>query len=540
MWSYDIPHHGVPDLISIAATIGDLDGDGVADVAHIVRPFLIVPPGFVQYDSQVWILSGEDGHVIRQRKRPFPCHIYYMVAAAGDVDHDGIRDYAITSRPQCGSGNQDEIVEVVSGRTDARIYAVTRPASIAWGIDLAGDLDVDADGIPDLVISNCTGMREVVVVSGTGRELCTIRSDARYRYEFHWHCIDKLGDVDGDGADDFVVGVLDAVAGVSGAAVHSGRDGRRILLAMEDQFPQEAVGAHVAGTSDLDGDGKPDFIAASVGHAGERGLAVAFSSVTGRPIRRWWGTAWGSLFGTSLRSGHDLDRDGVQDLVMGRPSLQDVAVYSGRDGTEIARVPIRPASGSQYSMPTEWVDILDPSPRDAFPSLFSNQLLHGRYRFTAYGVELQMDRGRTLMNRPVPDGVHVRGDGCAGTMPTAPRIGLRTTATGARVHLSNVPAGSIGVLMLGSSDQQWGAISLPLQLDAFGLPGCVLRTSIDVTVPTVTGTAGIDRGYGFADIPLPVAAPGQGSVRVFAQWKAFDPQRGGLAVSERLEWWWQP
>lgn len=514
-----------------ATTVGDLNGDGMADIVQIVHRFFFTPPGFSNPSTQLWFLSGADGRVLRTRPAPDGYRRFKMVAAAGDVDGDGVRDYACTHYP----GVQlEEFIEVASGRDDRVIYSVTRKASYGWGIGLVGDLDVDGDGRPDLVITGPTTppYGEVVVVSGTGRELYTIRGDSQFRYEFRWRCVDKLGDFDGDGADDFVVGVLDAVRGVSGAAVHSGRTGQRLLVALADQWPQEAVGAGVAGAGDLDGDGKPDFFASSHGHAGERGLVIAFSSATGQPIRMWWGARWGSGFGTAMRSGVDLDRDGVQDLAIAHQadfSTGRIEVYSGRDGVGLGAV----TGLAQF---TEWMGTLPPTAADPFPSFFGIQPMYESYWWRE--INAGEERGRTRLYRSVPAGVKVAGNGCPGTLGMTSRIGWRVQAPGARVHLSNAPAGAGGVLLVGLSDSQWGPFRLPLITDPYGLPGCTLHTSVEATVVATTGTQGIDRGYAYVDIPQPLALPNGGGVRVFAQWLVVGGT--GIALSERVEWWIAP
>ncbi len=414
------------------------------------------------------------------------------------------------------------------GRDDRTLAYTARKSVAWWGIDLASNLDVNGDGHPDVVITHpdVEPYGEVIVMSGaTGQELYTIAGDPQFRYEFRWQCVDKLGDVDSDGCDDFVVGVLDAVRGVSGAAVHSGRTGQRLTIALADQWPQETVGASVAGASDLDGDGKPDFFASS--HGSARGLVIAFSSATGRPIRMWWGSTQGnSGFGFAIRS-CDVDRDGVSDLVIARPRLLDVAAYSGRDGTELVTVPI----GFDGIV---WVEtVVDPGV-DGFPRLLAMQPNYGLYRWPeTFGSEY---RGRTQLYRSVPAGMYASGQGCTGTLGSEPRIGWRRQGQGARVHLSNVPAGSTGVLLLGLSTRQWGSVPLPLSLDPYGFPGCVLGTSVDAALSVATGTQGLDRGYGFADVPQDLAIPGAGAVRVFAQWMVLSPT-GAAASSQLVEWW---
>src|SRR5262245_50647366 len=82
-----------------------------------------------------------------------------------------------------------------------------------------------------------------------------------------------VGDVDGDGFDDFVVG---APAGSGFARVFSGRD--RALLFQWNGDPGDSLGASVSGPGDLDQDGYADVL---VGATGNGTRAIAYSGRDG-------------------------------------------------------------------------------------------------------------------------------------------------------------------------------------------------------------------------------------------------------------------
>ena len=73
------------------AVLGDVNNDGYEDLLHMVEAFVAVTQ-----EVQLWILSGKDGKTLRvvrsARDRRFG-----NPTAVGDMDGDGVPDYALRS-----------------------------------------------------------------------------------------------------------------------------------------------------------------------------------------------------------------------------------------------------------------------------------------------------------------------------------------------------------------------------------------------------------------------------------------------------------
>lgn len=156
-----------------------------------------------------------------------------------------------------------------------------------------------------------------------------------------------IGDVDADGADDFVVGAPRAAANDSGRArVFSGRSGA-VLYTVDGAGPDDYFGYSVAAPGDLDGDGVPDWIVAaperwyepsclSGGFSNAQtgpGYARAFSGLTGALLYTA-APAGGYAHGLALGVGGDVDGDQVPDFILCGSSAR---IYSGASGVQIRK-----------------------------------------------------------------------------------------------------------------------------------------------------------------------------------------------------------
>lgn len=153
------------------------------------------------------------------------------------------------------------------------------------------------------------------------------------------HSLAALGDVDGDLCTDLLIGSpLARFDGFSRAAVclRSGRTGNEIW-SIEDDTP--SFGAAVANMGDLDGDGTDDFV---VGvppmylDPDDRGRAIVCSGRSGRTLYGITAERGGVWFGGAVANAGDVNGDGVNDLVVGGnfgKATGVVSLYDGRTGS---------------------------------------------------------------------------------------------------------------------------------------------------------------------------------------------------------------
>lgn len=472
--------------------MGDRNGDGFEDV--LVVSMIFVGPSWNIYDDEVRLYSGRDGSLLRRGPRwAYPDQA--EVFPAGDHDGDGIRDYICLDSDQ---SNFFRRLSVRSGRDDHVFWAVQHPFTYEWAYHVIGDLDVDGDGHPDVVASNpggSSGMGEIWAYDRHGNLLYhkvgtgMVNSLAQ--------SIAKLGDVNGDGCDDYIAGLGDPNF-YGAVAVISGPTGQ-ILRVVWGLNQGDYIGGGCTGCGDLDGDGLPDF-AAGGGLSGSNGSVQAFSSRTGARLFACYSGYVGDHFGFVLRAA-DYDLDGVDDIIAA--SWRGMRVVSGREGTIIASHPV---SSTLFGT-------------------FEAQPLHNENGFPQLLVRTSVPS--TLLLTAAPGASLMLGQGC--TIGVAhshnPLLGMRElTGFDRRLTLSGAEPDSGAFLLLGLADFWSGRVSLaPL-----GLPHCTVYPTIAIIGFFATDSAGYIR-HDFA-----VRSATAFGLGIDAQWVTMDGNGMPAALTSAL------
>lgn len=243
--------------------------------------------------GSVQVHSGRDGHVLFVSQGAVPGEaLGGVLARIGDVDGDGLADIAAATRYYnysynffCfnGGGNY---VRVLSSRTGATIWQTSgAPRSIAT----LGD--VDRDGVADLALG-FPRLGRIELRSGrTGEVLRTLLSAGSVSWGSVWlgHTLVPLPDMDGDGREDLLTGAPDPIdrfgpGGPGRAVVLSSASGKPLHVLRGERVGQQ-FGASLAQFGDVDGDGRVEIAVGSAGEPG--GLVQVFSlpSPASRPAR---------------------------------------------------------------------------------------------------------------------------------------------------------------------------------------------------------------------------------------------------------------
>jgi hypothetical protein len=332
------------------APIGDVDGDQIADL--VIGSWRDGTNGTQAGRAQV--RSGRDGSLIREHFGSAAGDSFgFATSAPGDVDADGVPDYAV-SAPQLVSWlvSGQGWVDVFSGQTGALLhhFAGTQTDSL-FGATLGPVGDIDGDGHADVFLS--AQWQDTVVADGgeayihsgaTGTLLWSLAGDENL--DQPGSDADSMGDLDQDGCDDFVIGNMNERwngAERGQAQIISGKTGTVLLEVrggVDDDF-----GFAVANAGDVDADGTVDFIVGSPNFylpSDTPGEAAVYSGATGAMLHCLSGNDNRDSFGFCVDGVGDVDQDGHADFVVSFDEQADYddfefvgkcTVYSGRRGS---------------------------------------------------------------------------------------------------------------------------------------------------------------------------------------------------------------
>ncbi len=288
----------------------------------------------------------------------FGDHFGRAVAGVGDLDGDGIPDFAVGAPEHSGNGDRAGRVRIYSG-ADASVLLSLDGAGAGnyFGSAIAGAGDVNLDGTPDLLIGapryNSTG-RAHLYSGSDGVEI--FRLDGFSTDDGFGAAVCVLPDVTGDGRNELVIGSprdFGAPSNSGDVRVYSGASGQ-LVYRIQGQDSVDYFGSSVAALEDIDGDGAADLIVgawrASLGGS-HLGRAYFVSGVTGNTLRTVQGIDDWERLGLSVCGMNDLDGDGYGDVLIGAPgafvngqAYGAVRVYSGYAGIELDRVSSNPSS----------------------------------------------------------------------------------------------------------------------------------------------------------------------------------------------------
>ena len=323
--------------VGSAIATADVDGDGMLE-AYVGAPFA---DGGGSDEGVVLVFPGA---------RPFESpnaradSAFGSAVAGGDVDGDGYEELVV------GAPGRDDgrgTAEVFFGPSLSRSWslsAVVQPAS-AFGAQVACG-DFDADGLLEVVVAapgqnvgSSNGSGSVYLFRGEGAADVVLTQPEREADARFGGTLSVLGDVDGDGIDDLLVGAPGASGG-GRAYLFRGRLGGLSTTPETIANPGavgDGFGSALSGGGDTNGDGARDF---AIGAPGGRVVYLfAGSSAPSELVLTPSVTLTSAVerYGASVTL-VDVSTDFLADLAIGSPGANEVVVHRGVVNMEVDSV----------------------------------------------------------------------------------------------------------------------------------------------------------------------------------------------------------
>ncbi len=348
VWIAEINQAGAHFGASVAGG-GDFNGDGYADII-IGAP--LYTNGQVNEGGMFVYLGTASGPSVNSsftaESDQVSASYGACVANLGDINGDGYSDIGVGA-PLFDNGNVDEGRAYVyaghfNGLSSSPTETLQGPIEYGqFGVVVSPAGDVNGDGYADVIVSspyfNSSVFNDGRVwiyygsSNGIGTISPTVLSPTNQEKSYFGWSAASAGDVNNDGYADIVVGA-------PGYDIKVGQDydqGRVYVFhgsptginptpaqIINGTKSQEQIGMVVAGVGDVNNDGYSDIAAGAPKYTGslygEGKVIIYYGSAQGTTITEPWikiGGQLGAGFGGSISGAGDVNRDGINDVIIG-------------------------------------------------------------------------------------------------------------------------------------------------------------------------------------------------------------------------------
>ncbi|MBX7042007.1 MAG: FG-GAP-like repeat-containing protein [Ignavibacteria bacterium] len=310
--SADLTFNGTDSNARLGMTLsslGDLNKDGYCDIILPAKGKAKIYFGGSPMDTIPDIIKSEDT----------PGENFAFVSAAGDINGDGHLEYLVGAPWFNGNAGK---VYVYEYRTEAPIISdmvmngETTNSYFGGAVSSAGD--VNNDGYEDIIVGAPSYARAYIFLGGklldNTPDIILIRQVSNFGKS-----VSSAGDVNNDNYSDVIVGshgASKAYVYFGGSPMDASAD--VVLDANEGGY----FGTDVSSAGDVNGDSYSDVIVGAYRYGADVGrVYIYFGGATMNEFAdlRMTGEETDDLFGSTVSSAGDVNRDGYSDVIIGAP-----------------------------------------------------------------------------------------------------------------------------------------------------------------------------------------------------------------------------
>ena len=262
---------------SMVRGVGDIDGDNISDFI-VVAPFDNVFPTPFENTAKLYAFSGATGDQLYRIEFETLGYFGLAIDQLGDVNQDGLSDFVVGI--PYGTDERGRVL-VINGNNGGTLFEQTGGIGEFFGISVSFVGDLNQDNISDYmagapVASNDRGV--VSVFSGlSGSVLFTFEGENEGDYLGYG--LASTMDRNRDGVRELLIGASGydsgALEDVGRVYVVSGKTGRYLSTDTgQDEF--DVFGSYISDLGDINGDGLGNFIIGSPYTNSDLGLAFVY------------------------------------------------------------------------------------------------------------------------------------------------------------------------------------------------------------------------------------------------------------------------